>query len=389
MDHALSPALAKFERWIFNDALPLWSTEGYEGELGFSETLSLEGRRRPVGFKRARVHARQIYVFCHAYELGYEPGLEIARAGVAFLLKNGWAPKTGGWVVSMGETGGVVNEELDLYEQAFVIFALSWWFKVSGDASVLEWIEKTLLVVDEQFAAEDAPGYRSRVPDKGGRLQNPHMHLLEALLTYYEVHPSTGTERRLLDLLSVFETCLFDPQTNTLAETFTDSWQRASFADGQKIEPGHHFEWCWLLLNADRILGTNYRRQARALFDFAEAHGVRDDTHLIYDGLDDQGHVIDDAHRSWPQTERLKALIAMHEFFDEDTLERVTIVVDTLMLRYLSPAPRGAWIDHLTADGSPCVEKVPASTFYHIFLSFAELKRYSTKLATQPQKVLS
>ncbi|MEM9178754.1 MAG: AGE family epimerase/isomerase [Pseudomonadota bacterium] len=379
--------MERFETWVFDQALPLWSTEGFEGDLGFSETLSLAGRRQSVGFRRSRVHARQIYVFCHAYELGYEPGLDIARAGVEFLLKNGWAPKTGGWVVSMGEAGGIVNAELDLYEQAFVIFALSWWGRVSGDARAPLWIAKTLNVIDTQFGVEGTLGYRSRVPDLGGRLQNPHMHLLEALLTLYEFNPSQDVETRIRSLLSVLGHYLYDPDTQSLAEFYTDDWQRVSFEDGQKIEPGHHFEWCWLLSQADRLLRTDHRVIAKALFDFAEQHGVRPDNHLIFDGLNDIGTVIDDGHRSWPQTERLKALIAMHEFQGVDTLERINNVVETLMQRYLLPAPSGAWIDHLNFDGSSRSKKVPASTFYHLFLSFAELKRYATQFSRQSQNV--
>lgn len=382
------PSLAKIERWIFDEALPLWGSEGFEGHFGFSEALDLNGCRKNFGFKRSRVHARQIYVFSHAHELGYEPGLEKARAGVSFLLEHGWSPETGGWVVSMGETGGIVNGELDLYEQAFVIFALSWWFRVSGDASVLPWIERTLSVIDEQFKAPSGIGYRSRVPDLGGRLQNPHMHLLEALLVYYEQRPTEALKQRIHALLAVFEERLFDPQTSTLAEMFDDDWTRKSFADGQKIEPGHHFEWCWLLSNADRLLGTNYSQHVHALFGFAERYGVRADTHLIYDGLDDRGAVIDNGHRSWPQTERLKALIAMHESHDVHTVDQMSFVVETLFQYYLSPAPSGAWIDHVNFDGSSRSDKVPASTFYHIFLSFAELKRYAAKLAAEPQTVL-
>lgn len=385
MTESVITSYKRFERWIFQEALPLWSKEGFEEELGFSETLDLQGCRLSVGFKRARVHARQIYVFSHAYELGFKPGLEIARAGVNFLIQNGWSRDSGGWVVSMGEKGGIVDAELDLYEQAFVIFALSWWFKVSGDVSALSWIEKTLEVIDHNFTVEGTSGYRSRVPDRGGRLQNPHMHLLEALLTFYEVQPSAATKQRILDLLRVFDDRLYDPNTHTLAESFSDDWRRVAFEDGQKIEPGHHYEWCWLLLNADRILGTDHQSQVKALFKFAETHGLRNGTSLIFDGLDDRGNVIDGGHRSWPQTERLKALIAMHEHLAEDTLDLVSSVVDTLMQHYLLPAPKGAWIDHINADGSARSDKIPASTMYHIFLSFSELKRYAAKLEVRSE----
>jgi mannose/cellobiose epimerase-like protein (N-acyl-D-glucosamine 2-epimerase family) len=50
--------------------------------------------------------------------------------------------------------------------------------------------------------------------------------------------------------------------------------------------------------------------------------------------------------------------------------------VDTLFRHFLDPAPvPGTWIDHVDADARPRVDKIPASTLYHVFLAFAELMR--------------
>lgn len=371
---ALDNLCYRMRDWVFHEALPFWSTTGVDGDRGFVEALDLHGRPKSVGFKRVRVHARQIYVFSHAYALGFDPGLEAANNGLEFLLTNGWRDK-GGWVVSMGEAGGIVNPELDLYDQAFVLLAFAWWTKASGHDDLLPWIEQTLQAIDAQFGRPDGEGWKSRVPDDRRVLQNPHMHLFEALLAVYAVYPTAGVALRLTQLALLFEKHLFDPETGTIAEYYDADWNRVRESAGYIVEPGHLFEWYWLLRHAEWIVGINVREVAERLFAFAQQHGIDERTGLIHDELMSDGSVRSDRHRSWAQTERLKALLARAEFegiLDKDCVETVLRV---LLEQYLAPAPSGCWIDHLDADGRPCVSAIPASTLYHLFLATAELMR--------------
>lgn len=372
------PNLARLCRrmrdWVFLDALPFWSTTGVDGNRGFVEVLDMNGRPKAVGFKRTRVHARQIYVFSHAHTLGFEPGLRTAKNGLEFLLANGWRPD-GGWVVSMGEAGGIVNEALDLYDQAFVLLAFAWWTRATGRNDVIPWIDLTLQTIDDHFGRPDGEGWSSRNPGDGRLLQNPHMHMFEALLALQAVHPTAGVTRRLNQLVCLFEDRLFDQATGTIAEYYDDRWSRIGGEHGHVVEPGHHFEWYWLLRHAEQWTGCPGRDTAERLFAFAQRHGVEEKTGLIHDELLSDGSVRSSRHRSWAQTERLKALLARAEFggtFDRDC---VTTVLSVLLERYLGSAPRGCWIDHLDEAGRPCVSTIPASTFYHLFLAIAELMR--------------
>lgn len=382
-DAGLAPLIERARCWLFDDALPLWSEIGVDTGRGFVEALALDGTVLRPGFKRSRVHARQIYVFSHAATLGFAPGLAAAREGVNFLLANGWTAD-GGWAVSMGEAGGIVASELDLYDQAFVILALAWWLRASGDETVLPWIDRTLAMIDTRFVCDGRQGYISFLPDKGEALQNPHMHLLEALLALYEVRPSPVLHARIAGLVELFDTRLFDPQTGTLAEYFTPDWKRQPGVRGRIVEPGHHYEWYWLLRHAQRTVGLGNSAAAEALFVFAEKYGVEPETGLIYDELLDDGQIHSADHRSWPQTERLKALLARAEFDGTVDADAFATNIRALFDRYLAPAPRGTWIDHLTQDGTPRVAKIPASTLYHIFLAIAELLRCAPQLTALP-----
>lgn len=364
----------RMKDWVFQDALPFWSTTGVDGNRGFVEALDLDGKPKSVGFKRTRVHARQIYVFSHAYTLGFEPGLRTAKNGLDFLLANAWRPG-GGWVASMGEAGGIVNADLDLYDQAFVLLAFAWWTRATGKNDLIPWIDLTLEAIDIHFGRLDGEGWSSGSKTDHRLLQNPHMHMFEALLALQAVHPTAGVAQRLKQIVSLFEDRLFDQATGTIAEYYDDRWTRIGGDHGHVVEPGHLFEWYWLLRRAGQWTGYRGREAAERLFAFAQRHGVDKTTGLIHDELSSDGSVRSNRHRSWPQTERLKALLARAEFegiFDRDC---ITTVLSVLLERYLGNAPRGCWIDHLDGAGRPCVTAIPASTLYHIFLAIAELMR--------------
>jgi len=379
---AARKAQLRFATWMRDEALPLWSRAGLCPDGGVVERMSLAGAPERPGFKRVRVHARQLYVFAHAHCLGIPGMIEAAGAAAQFLIDHGRGDD-GGWVVAMGERGGVVDGEQDLYDQAFVILALAWWGKASGDARAIALARETLAMIEARFARDDGRGFLARLPDRGTAHQNPHMHLFEAVLALHAIAPDEASEAACARLRRHFDDCLFDAATGTLGEHFTMDWQPAEGAAGQLVEPGHHYEWAWLLAMAERQGFGVAESAATRLFTFAEAHGlVADDAGriLIYDGVDRGGAVVDAAHRSWPQTERLKALAVRGEQSGAPDYAGIAGALEALWHYYLAPAPAGCWIDHIDAARMPKASAVPASTLYHLFLAHAELVRCADAL---------
>jgi mannose-6-phosphate isomerase len=197
------------------------------------------------------------------------------------------------------------------------------------------------------------------------------MHLLEALLAWHEATGEPEWAARAARIGDLFATTLFDPTTGTLAERFNTDWSRAPPV---VVEPGHHFEWVWLLNRLSTVTARDYAREADALFAFASAHGLEANTRRAIDEIDDHGTVVMASSRLWPQTELLKAYLARAERGDVDAaaIERTVANIFTL---YLDPAPQGCWRDRLDANDTVMDEPIPASTLYHLFLAFAELLR--------------
>ena len=362
--------------WAFDQALPFWATHGVDRRHGgFVEALELGGAPLDPGFKRVRAMARQVYVFSHATLLGWRPGRPIAEEGFDYLIKRAWRRDQGGWARRLNTQGDVLDATPDLYDTAFCLFALSWYFKASQDVAARDVMRSTARLVPTVFAHPTGEGFIHWVGATCWRQQNPHMHLLEACLAAHSADPDGPYADLGRPLVDLFKRRFFDQTTGTLGEFFTADWARAPGDDGRLVEPGHHFEWAWILSQAEAQFGSSAHQEATALIAFAETHGVDPDTGATFDAVWSDGTPKSRASRTWPNTERLKAAIATDVYGEGVNRAAIEQTAECLMDRYFAPAPKGAWIDHFNDAGEPIATTIPASTFYHVFLAIAELIR--------------
>ena len=366
---------SRLRHWMFDVALPYWSTSGIEPGTGrFVEHFSLSGEPY-CETRRVFVICRQIYVFCHAAELGWTRGDAIAARAYEILVAEAWLGPRKGWARRLGAHGGAVDETPDLYVEAFVLFALAWYYKRSRDPGALGHIERTFAYLDEYMRHPSGIGFWHELPGTGPRLQNPHMHLMEAALALIEFCDNAQARALANEIVELFETQFYDARSGTLAEYFDDDFRRLPTPEGRMTEPGHQFEWAWILSRYQRLRGGDVAATVRGLIDFAERRGVDPADRRTYNVVRDDGVVLDAGSRAWPNAERIKAAVAMQDLFGRDPRPVITESGALLLDRYLAREPAGTWIDRFDALGAIAVDKVPASNFYHVFLAFAEALR--------------
>jgi mannose-6-phosphate isomerase len=99
---------------------------------------------------------------------------------------------------------------------------------------------------------------------------------------------------------------------------------------------------------------------------------------VAVDALNEDMTVRSSRARLWPQTERLKAALYLHEMSGEDGyLEHACAAADSLW-RYLDVPTRGLWRDKLMPTNRFVEEPVPASSLYHVFGAVQALQRFAT-----------
>lgn len=364
---------AQVREWTFGAALPFWAQHGVDREHGgFLEEITLDGAPTSCSFKRVRVICRQTYAFSHAAILGWSEGERLSRLGYEYLIEKARLPD-GGWARRLSRSGDVIDARPDLYDIAFVLFALAWRYRLTGEPEVLRHANATLDILHERMRAKE--GFFAILPDDGVRLQNPHMHLFEACLAAFEATQQERCLDQADELLGLFRRRLFDGRT--LGERFTPDWRRTG---EQVLEPGHHFEWVWILARYQQLKGADLVEEAQALAEFAERFGVDPSSQAVYDGVSPEGAPLRTSSRTWTNTERLKAWLALFELTGRDPRTEVSGTLRLLFDRYFAPAPRGSWVDQFDEQGRPLVSETPSSILYHILLAFAELLRLEPQL---------
>lgn len=363
--------------WMFKSALPLWARVGVDQQFGgFLEELDFRGEPTAVDFKRVRVTCRQVYVFSHATLLGWSDGAALSQRGYDYLLQKA-RRDDGGFVRLLTRQGDVKDATPDLYDISFALFALAWRYRLTGDEEVRKIAGETLSYVREHMRGPSA-GFWQWLPPTGPRLQNPHMHLTEACIAAFESFGEEIYLEQARELVALFRRKLFDG--HTLGERFDDHWVRIGDEDGRRLEPGHAFEWAWILARYQALTSEEMADTAAELVAFGERHGINPKTGAVYDEIQDDGVPLITSSRSWPNTERIKAHLALFELTREEPTEAVAASTRLLLDQYLAVEPRGLWIDHFDADGKPTATAVPASIFYHLFVAFSEILRLEPEL---------
>ncbi|ANF55492.1 N-acylglucosamine 2-epimerase [Brevundimonas naejangsanensis] len=351
--------------WLFGQALPLWARAGVDADGRFYEKLDFSGRAVTGAPRRTRVQARQIHVFAEASALGWSEGEAIARAGLDALI-DGARRDDGLWVRATDDAGAVIDATPDLYDLAFVLFALAGAHRVLKDERARPLALETLTAIEAQMADPEHGGWQEALPPVLPRRQNPHMHMLEALLAWQATAPDPAFETAARSVLDLFNRRFFDREHLMLGEFYGRDWSIRPGSEGQCIEPGHHMEWVWLLSEAARLGLPDHGAAARALYTSALTCGVRVDGLAVRE-IDRIGRVRDGGVRLWAQTELLRAL---HLRGDQDRAARL---VDRLFETHLATPRAGLWFDAFDADGRAQDAAVPASTFYHLMTAFSAL----------------
>ena len=371
--------------WLFETCLPYWADNGVNKDCqSFVESLDATGRPQLDVPTRLRVQARQIYSFAHAYHLtGNNRWADLATMGFRFLTRFGWADDHGGWIHKLTPDGTVLDTRRDAYDHAFVLFALAWYGKAVDKSAAMPWIDKTHAFLDQAMRADNGGFVEERLAD-GDRLapgttlprrQNPHMHLLEAFLALHDLTSDPAMLVKADQMITLFTQHFYDAETQSLTEYFDQNWQQTTGEPGQLREPGHHFEWVWLLneynTKAETPIPVTY---ATGLFNSAETHGVRasGDHRIAIDIMNAQGAALDAGARLWPQTEMIKAGLV-----HTDRERAIPAAQDALasLFRHYLDQQTGIWCDRLDADDRPVSSTIPASSLYHIMMAFTEWER--------------
>ena len=367
---ALAPGGRRFGDWLRLRALPTWSTLGQTGNGLFVEALSLDGRDtgRP---HRARVQARQIFVYAEAGRLGWiGPWQRIVSTALA-RIQTDYLRDDGLSRTLISASGAALDDTPRLYDQAFVLLALATAQAAGHEDAALE---DTAVRLREALLRQALPNGGFAEAGAHPYQANAHMHLLEACLAWESAGGDPGWSTLADDLVALALDAFIDPDGGFLREFFRADWTPAEGDDGTLVEPGHQFEWAWLLTRYGQGRGDARALAAASGLYAAGRRGVADRPEIVIDALNADGSVRSRQARLWPQTEWLKAALILAETASPDA--RAILLEDAataLRALWLYLTPDGLWHDKHLPGGGFAPEPAPASSLYHIMAGFQQL----------------
>ena len=368
----LAALRAQLVQWLVDSAYPLWAHAGIDPRSGgFIETLAQNGTGLPHP-RRARVHPRQIYAFAQARSLGWKGDVcGIVTRGIDY-FETRYLRSDGLFRTLAAADGAPLDDQAVLYDQAFALLG----YAAAGAAlDARDGFEKRALALydalEKRFAVGDG-AFRSDETGRGHFESNPHMHLLEACLAWAEMGADPVWAVRARELVHLAVTKFVRADTGALGEAYGADWLPAPGVAGRIIEPGHQFEWAWLLLRARDRHPAALREVALRLIAVGEEHGVHGQ--VAVNSLLDDFSIQDPNARFWPQTERLKAALLAAELTGAERYWEMAAAAAASLLPYLDTPMPGLWLDVRQPDGKLVDSPSPASTFYHLVCAIGVLQ---------------
>lgn len=370
----------ELDRWLTEAALPLWRLKGYDGVGGgFVETIAMAGEPTRAD-RRSRVQPRQIYCFAEAGRRGWDGDWRTVVEGGLAYFDRVYRQPSGFYGALADADGQVIDSGFDIYNQAFALLAFAYLAEALPERKAeMAGRSNDMRRKLEAHCRHPVAGFEEDDPPRLPLCSNPHMHLLEACLASEAVE---GFDRvawvNLADEIAHLATERFiDAETGALREFFDHDWAPFPGEKGRIVEPGHQFEWAWLLLRwAERRGNADAITKARRLFEIGEAHGICPKRDVAMMTLLDDFSVADPLARLWPQTEWLKAAIRFAALTEGAERQRYLASASRAVAaleQFLDTPIRGLWRDKQRADGTFIDEPAPASSLYHILCAIHEL----------------
>lgn len=364
---------------------------------GFYGRVDGHGKLHPTADKGVILNTRILWTFSAAAQRNDESKhwRGLADRAFAYLLRYFWDREEGGVFWMLNYQGEPVQDKKQIYAQAFAIYALAEYYRLTQDREALEKAQELFWLVEQYSRDNQVGGYfeafsRDWSPLEDMRLSakdantaktmNTHLHVMEGYANLYRVWPEETIGLALKDLTVLLQNIFVNHDTQHLRLFFDEQWNLQS----DIISFGHDIEYSWLICDAMESLHLESTLQE------AQKTAVAIAGRTLAEGMDDDGGLFNEANTGgltdhnkdwWPQVEAVVGYINAWQISGEGRFWQAAKASWTFTKEYLTDWENGEWFWALRADGQPDRENDKAGPWkcpYHNGRAFLEvMKRLS------------
>jgi len=304
---------------LVSNILPFWMTKMIDSkDGGFLGRIDGYGHVQNDADKGCVLNARILWTFSSAYRILENPEyLNIAERSKNYLLNHFFDKEYGGVFWLLDHNGKMKDDKKQIYAQAFAIYGLSEYYRISNDRNCLEKAIELFRLIEKYSYDNRLDGYFEAFSREWGTIgdlrlsnkdanekktMNTHLHVLEAYTNLYRVWQDDLLKKRLNGLINVFTDKIVNSETFNLNMFFDEEWNDKT----DLVSYGHNIESSWLIYEAAMVLGDKnvIEKVKNVCISIAESskEGLMADGSMLYEKFFRTGHVDTDRHW-WVQAE--------------------------------------------------------------------------------------
>jgi len=314
---------------LSQNILPYWMNKTVDKEYGgFYGQINGWGDVVRGAEKGGILNSRILWTFSAAFnQLKHSEYLKMAEYSLQYNLNHFFDETHEGVYWKITYDGKPFDTKKQIYSQAFFIYALSEYYKATGNKACLDKAIYLYRLIEKRSFDQVFNGYYEaysqdwkllddlRLSAKDAnekKTTNTHLHILEAYASLYRVWKDKELEHKLRNLVNIFLDQIIDPKSNHLMLFFDEHWNSRS----SLISYGHDIEASWLVYDGALALEDKALiEKAKPLcvnLALASLEGLQPDGSLIYEKDDSEG-LLDMERHWWPQAETMVGLLNLYE----------------------------------------------------------------------------
>lgn len=313
------------------------------------------------------LNARILYTFSSAFLLtAKKQYLNIANRAFQYLKNNFLDLENGGFYWAVNYKGEIEDGKKQVYGQAFAIYALAEYYKVTANEKVLSLAKNCFELLEKHSFDSINTGYLEafthswnpiadlRLSDKDQnekKSMNTHLHVIEAYANLYAIWKNDKLKNAIEKLLNNFKQHIINPNNNHLNLFFTEKWDVKSTS----VSFGHDIEAAWLLLEAAESINNklqikDFKRIALQITD-AATKGLNENGALWYELEPLTQHWTKEIHW-WPQAEAMVGFFNAWQISKDKNYLNSSLKSWLFIKNYLIDYKNGEWFWGLNSDYS-------------------------------------
>jgi len=358
----------ELEEELMGNILPFWMSQTVDRvNGGFYGALTNDLKIHNEVPRTAILCARILWTYANAFRIYRDKDfLETATWAYDYLRRIFWDSEYGGVYWTVDYQGRPAFDRKHHYAQAFAIYGLSEYFRVTEDPKSLALAQELFHLLERYAFDPENGGYiegRSRKWESLDDMRlserdlnchksmNTMLHILEAYTNLMRAWDDPTLKKQHKALINTFLAHIVNGSTNHLKLFFDDQWN--SLLDNRSY--GHDIEGSWLLVEAagmheDPTLLKQVQETAVKIAKAVYMDGLEEDGSLPYEA--GPKGLVDPGKAWWVQAEAMVGFYNAYQISGQDAFAKASYHSWQYIQNKLVDRNYGEWIKRIAADGT-------------------------------------